>query len=99
MPNLRALEAISKLSLDIGPFTQSTTGATVPFFNDSRKVYSHPDIFNVFVEELTALIQKYTDCNLIVGIPMAGIPLATALSIKTNVPFAYQPPIKCRNSL
>ena len=106
MGNLRALKAISKVPIHMGPFVQSTTGAIAPFFNDSRALYSHPKEFKIFVEELTKIIKKYTNMrrsdprsdkgrtlrrgiDLIVGIPMAGIPLAMALSIKTGIPFAY----------
>ncbi|MBI2552658.1 hypothetical protein HYW17_05160 [Candidatus Uhrbacteria bacterium] len=121
MANLRALKAISKVPIHVGPFVQSTTGALVPFFNDSRALYSHPKEFRVFVEELAKILKQYQLRNgpkakkfhsskygtffppggrgrrgidlrgvdLIVGIPMAGIPMALALSLKTGIPFAY----------
>lgn len=104
-PNLRALKSISKVPIHVGPFVQSTTGAIVPFFNDSRALYSHPREFKIFVEELAKMVQKYIEpaskrrrrpplrggkaIDLIVGIPMAGIPIALALSLKTGIPFAY----------
>lgn len=109
-PNLRALRAISKVPIHVGPFVQSTTGALAPFFNDSRALYSHPKEFGVFVEELAKIVRKYQkrssvrlprrshafaprndkgQVDLIVGIPMAGIPLAMALSRETGIPFAY----------
>lgn len=92
-PNSKVLKAAAKLPIDFGPFVQSTTGAIVPFFNDSRAIYSHLDILKVFVTELTKIVKKYQKrgqkIDLIVGIPMAGIPIAMALSIKTRIPFAY----------
>ena len=98
-PNLRALKAVSTLPIDVGPFVQSTTGALVPFFNDSRKIYSHPKILCVFVEELAKIIRRYhrkrrIDC--IVGVPIAGIPIAMALSLATGIPVAsaaYEAPV------
>lgn len=108
MPNLRALKAISKVPIHVGPFQQSTTHAVVPFFNDSRALYSHPKEFKVFVEELAKIARRYqrgeapatewrdgsplgggNRIDLIVGVPMAGIPIAMALSLKTGIPFAY----------
>lgn len=105
-PNFRALRAISKVPIHVGPFVQSTTGALVPFFNDSRALYSHPKEFRVFIEELAKIVRKYMNMrrsdlrsdggrtsrrgiDLIVGIPMAGIPIAMALALKTGMPFAY----------
>lgn len=92
MSNLRALKAISKVPIHVGPFVQSTTGAIVPFFNDSRALYSHPREFKAFVEELAKIVRQYQrhgHIDLIVGIPMAGIPITMALSLKTGIPFAY----------
>jgi len=92
MANLKALKAISKLKIYIGPFVQATIKAKVPFYTDSRDIYSHPKIFQVLVEELTKKVKKYTKrhkIDLLVGIPLAGIPLATALSLKTKIPLAY----------
>lgn len=92
MANLKALKAISKAPIHVGPFVQSTTHALVPFFNDSRALYSHPKEFFIFIEELAKIVrrcQKRGRIDLIVGIPMAGIPIAMALSLKTGIPFAY----------
>lgn len=92
MANFRVLKAVAKVPIHVGPFVQSTTGAIVPFFNDSRALYSHPREFRVFVEELVKIVRKYQKrghINLIVGIPMAGIPIAMALSLKTGIPFVY----------
>lgn len=92
-PNLKAIKAIADLPLNVGPFVQSTTGALVPFYTDSRCLYSHPKSFKVFVDEMTKIIRhrqaRGQKIDLIVGVPMAGIPLAMALSLKTGIPFAY----------
>lgn len=92
-PNKKALKAISKMPLDIGPFKQTTTGAIVPFFNDARAVPSHPKIFNVFAKELAKIVKKYQKegkrIDIIIGVPMAGIPIGMAVAMKCGLPFAY----------
>ncbi|MFA6272384.1 MAG: phosphoribosyltransferase family protein [Patescibacteria group bacterium] len=90
--NKRVLNAVAKMKISVGPFRQSTTGAIVPFFNDSRCLYSHPEVMEIIAEELGKIINKYNRkkrVDLIVGIPMAGIPIALATSLKTRIPFAY----------
>jgi orotate phosphoribosyltransferase len=92
MPNIRALKAMAKLKINIGPIKKST-GEILPFYNDSRDTYSHLDVLRVFVEELAKIVRGYQRrgkrIDLIVGVPMAGIPAAMALALKTNIPFAY----------
>ncbi|MBI2427123.1 MAG: hypothetical protein HYV34_04720 [Candidatus Kerfeldbacteria bacterium] len=93
MISRRALKAISTMPIEVGPFRQSTTGAIVPFFNDSRRVYGHPEVFAVFVEELAKRIRAHRRrghrIDGIVGIPMAGIPLGAAIAQRLKLPFGY----------
>ena len=83
---------MAKLKINIGPI-KKTTGEILPFYNDSRDTYSHLDVLRVFIEELAKVVRDYQRhgkrIDLIVGVPMAGIPAAMALALKTNIPFAY----------
>ena len=90
--NKKVLKEVAKMKVYVGPFIQSTTGAAVPFFNDSRCLYSHPKVIEVVADELSKKIKKRikrSKRNLLIGIPMAGIPIALAVSLKTRIPFAY----------
>jgi orotate phosphoribosyltransferase len=91
--NQKVLKVISKLKIYIGPFINATIGAKVPFYTDSRDIYSHPKIWKVLVDELAKIIKKYIrngkKIDLLIGTPMAGIALAAALSIKTRIPLVY----------
>jgi orotate phosphoribosyltransferase len=60
----------------------------VPLKCNSRLLFSYPKIVRLFCAYLApATIKAKPD--FVVGIETAGIPLAMALSLKTNIPFVY----------
>lgn len=60
----------------------------VPIRPNFRRLYSYPKIVRLFVDYLAPIVRK-TKANIIIGGATAGIPLAMALSLKTNLPFLY----------
>lgn len=60
----------------------------VPVRPNFRRLFSYPKLVKLFVEYLAPVVKK-TKADLLIGGETAGIPLAMALSLKTDLPFLY----------
>ncbi|WP_455381920.1 orotidine-5'-phosphate decarboxylase [Salinispira pacifica] len=71
----------------VGDFVLKS-GARSPFYVDLRRTVSDP-VFLKLIAQAYAEISRDLDFNRIAGIPMAALPLATAVSLETGVPMIY----------
>lgn len=69
----------------MGPVTAPSIGIKVPFHYSSRRVYSFPESIRVLGKHMGRVA---SDCrpDAIAGIEMAGIPIATAISLQYDLP-------------
>ncbi len=66
------------------------SGKWSPFYIHLRELSSHPEILRKIGYSLNLLIkEEMPDTDLIVGLAMAGIPIATAISLEGNIPAAF----------
>tara|TARA_B100000315_G_scaffold81381_2_gene74626 strand:+ start:3386 stop:3979 length:594 start_codon:yes stop_codon:yes gene_type:complete len=70
-----------------GEFTL-TSGNISPIYVNLRVLPSYPDSMAIVTEELVKAVKKLKP-EVIAGAETAGIPLATAISIKTKIPMIY----------
>ncbi len=69
---------------------QLHSGKWSPFYIHLRELSSHPEILRKIGYGLNLLIkQEIPDIDLIVGLAMAGIPIATAISLEGSIPAAF----------
>jgi len=61
---------------------------TSPFYVETRWLFSNPQTLKVITEEMGKIV-KQLDVNLIAGCEFAGVPLASTLSLETNLPAVY----------
>lgn len=86
--NTKVAKAIIKAKLvKFGLFTL-TSGKKTPIYIDLRELPSYPKLFNDITNELSKLV-KSLPCDIVAGAESAGIPLSTAVSIKTKIPMIY----------
>ncbi len=71
----------------LGEFTLKS-GKQSPFYVDLRRTSSSPLLMKQIATAYATLL-KGIDFDLIAGIPVAALPLATALSLETGVPMIY----------
>lgn len=71
----------------VGEFTLKS-GVRSPFYVDLRRTVSDP-VFLKLIAQAYAEISRELDFSRIAGIPMAALPLATAVSLETGVPMIY----------
>jgi len=71
----------------LGPFI-SSFGLEIPFDYDFRRIISSPRALKDLGDEMGKIAKKY-HVNLIAGAETAGIPLAAAVSLATNIPMVY----------
>lgn len=71
----------------VGPF-DSSSGTIVPFYFEFRKLYSDPKAVRLLAAQAARIIKKIKP-QVVAGAETAGIPLALAISLKTNIPFVY----------
>ncbi len=71
----------------VGEFTLKS-GVRSPFYVDLRRTVSDP-VFLKLIGQAYADISRELDFSRIAGIPMAALPLATAVSLETGVPMIY----------
>ncbi|MEE9611451.1 MAG: orotate phosphoribosyltransferase [Desulfatiglandales bacterium] len=74
-----------KPHIKTGNFTLSS-GKKSKFYVDIKKASTDPDILKEIAEEMAALIGSQKP-DTIAGMAVGGIPIATALSLETKVPF------------
>ncbi|PLW94454.1 MAG: orotate phosphoribosyltransferase [Marinilabiliales bacterium] len=71
------------------PFTWAS-GWKSPIYCDNRKILSYPevrsDILNFFIEQINA---EYPYIDAIAGVATAGIPMATLIADRMNLPLVY----------
>lgn len=71
------------------PFTW-TSGIKSPIYCDNRKIISHPSFRNQITNYFVSLIkEKYPDVALIAGTATAGIPWASFIASKLELPMIY----------
>ena len=79
--------------IDTGCFTTGTftlkSGKTSPFYIDLRRLQSNAEALRTAGRTYAALLAGAGRADRVAGIPVAALPLATALSIQTGVPLIY----------
>lgn len=70
--------------IKFGNFTLKS-GIKSPIYIDFRPIASRPDLL-IKLSDLLINETNFTDFELICGVPYAALPIATALSLRTNVP-------------
>jgi len=72
--------------MELGPI-EAAVGRQ-PVYADLRKTFFEPKGFAVLIDELAKMIENLP-IDVLCGAETAGIPIATALSLKTGLPFSY----------
>lgn len=85
-------EKIAKALVDanvvkFGEFTL-VSGMKTPIYVNLRVLPSYPESMDIVAEELTKLVKKLK-ADIVAGAETAGIPLSTAISLKTKIPMVY----------
>ena len=85
-------EKIAKALIDanvvkFGEFTLAS-GMKTPIYVDLRILPSYPESMEIVTEDLVKLVKKLKP-DVVAGAETAGIPLATAISLKTKIPMIY----------
>jgi len=73
--------------LKLGRF-KLKSGKISPFYLDLRKIISNPSLLAEIADAYIKLTENL-EFNKIAAIPVAAIPIATAISLKTGIPFIY----------
>lgn len=73
--------------LKLGRF-KLKSGKMSPFYLDLRKIISNPSLL-VKIADAYIKLAENLEFNRIAAIPVAAIPIATAISLKTGIPFIY----------
>lgn len=70
-----------------GEFTLAS-GLKTPIYVNLRVLPSYPETMKIIADELSKLVKKLKP-DVIAGAETAGIPLSTAISLKTGIPMIY----------
>ena len=99
--NLWLVETLWRLgAIEFGSFTLGRTAVDSPIYLNVRKLIGHPTALwraaHVIHEEITVL-QTMRDrqmdyCDLVAGVPLGGLHIATAYSLTAKVPMIYLHP-------
>jgi len=65
------------------------SGLWSPFYINLRELPGHPRLFMAVGERLGEMILERCDVDSVMGIAMAGIPLASAVAVQHGVPMLY----------
>jgi orotate phosphoribosyltransferase/uridine monophosphate synthetase len=99
--NLWLADALFRLgAVEFGEFTLGRTAVNSPVYLNVRKIIGHPTALwraaLVMHEEITALQAmrhpQMADFDLVAGIPIGGLHIATAYSLTAKVPMVYLHP-------
>lgn len=74
--------------IKFGEFTL-TSGKTSPYYVDLRVVPSYPELFDEVAEACAAVVKEIDGNYKLAGIPTGGLPLATLISHKLELPLLY----------
>lgn len=86
--NERIAKALTDANVvKFGEFTL-VSGIKTPVYFDLRVLPSYPDCMEIVTDELSKLVKKL-GIDIIAGAETAGIPLSTAISLKTKIPMIY----------
>ena len=84
--DLLRIEAV-KLQPD-APFTWAS-GIESPIYTDNRVALAYPEVRTRIADGLAALVGKYEQVDVIVGVATAGIPHAALVADRLDLPMAY----------
>jgi len=71
-------------AIEFGSFTLKS-GITSPIYIDLRKAISYPHILKNLCNEMSIFIKKIS-CDAIAGVPYTGLPIATTISLLSDIP-------------
>ncbi len=78
-------DLIKEKALTTGDFTLAS-GKKSSYYIDLKKAYTYSEVMNQIVEGMKEAVED-EKIDRIAGIELGGVPLATALSLKTGIPF------------
>jgi orotate phosphoribosyltransferase len=81
----RLKDLIKEKALTTGDFTLAS-GKKSSYYIDLKKAYTYANVMNHIVEGMKEAIEG-EKIDRIAGVELGGVPLATALSMKTEIPF------------
>ncbi len=62
------------------------SGKKSSYYVDLKKAYTDPEVMAMIIEGISGIMED-ENIDRIAGIEMGGVPIATALSLKTGIPF------------
>lgn len=86
MPNAQLVQKISETASLTGEFTLRS-GQTSRQYFDKYRFEGDPALLKALTHEMAKLLP--TDTQIIAGLELGGVPLATALSLETGLPAAF----------
>jgi orotate phosphoribosyltransferase len=101
--NLWLAEALWRLgAVEFGEFTLGRTAVRSPVYLNVRRLIGHPSALwraaNVINEEIAALMTmrnpQVAPFDLVAGVPLGGLHIATAFSLSAKVPMVYLHPVR-----